>query len=89
MAESAMNESLEVTRMQLRRFLLPETVTEDQDDGAHFPRSKVMRFALNPRNRPLLMLSGSVLAVVASRMVGARKFGLVADVLRSITHRKS
>jgi hypothetical protein len=31
-------------------------------DGDHFPRSKVMRFALDPRNRNLLVFSGSLLA---------------------------
>jgi hypothetical protein len=83
-----MNESMDATRAQLRRYLLPESVEPGQDDD-HFPRSKVMRFAFNPRNRRLLMLSGSVLAVVASRMVGGTRLGLVADVVRSFTRKKT
>lgn len=83
-----MNESLDATRAQLRRYLLPDSVEPGQDDD-HFPRSKVMRFAFNPRNRRLLVLSGSVLAVVASRMVGANKLGLVADVIRTFTRKKT
>lgn len=79
---------LEATRAQLRRYLLPESPNTIGDDGDHFPRSKVMRFALNPRNRRVLAISGSVLAVVASRMVGANRVGMVADVIRSFTRRK-
>ena len=83
-----MSESLEETRAQLRRFLIPDAV-DSEFDGDHFPRSKVMRFAFNPRNRRLLMISGSVLAVLASRFVGANRMGLVADVVRSFARRKN
>jgi hypothetical protein len=85
----ARNESLDVTRAQLRRYLIPNAVDTQYDDGDHFPRSKVMRFAFNPRNRRLLVVSGSVLAVLASRVVGASRMGLVADVVRSFTRRKN
>ena len=83
-----MNESLDTTRAQLRRYLLPQSPSVIDDDGDHFPRSKVMRFAFNPRNRRLLAISGSVLAVVASRVVGANRLGLVTDVIRSVTRKK-
>ena len=84
-----MNESLDSTRAQLRRYLIPAAADTPEDEGDHFPRSKVMRFAFNPRNRPLLLLSGSVITVLASRMVGAGRLGLVADVFRSLTRSKS
>jgi hypothetical protein len=83
------NAPLDVTRAQLRRYLIPNAVDTPYDDGDHFPRSKVMRFAFNPRNRRLLVMSGSVLAVLASRVVGANRMGLVADVVRSFTRRKN
>ena len=82
-----MSESLDVTRAQLRRYLIPNAVDTQFDEGDHFPRSKVMRFAFNPRNRKLLVVSGSVLAVLASRVVGANRLGLVADVVRSFARR--
>ena len=82
-----MSGSLDETRAQLRRFLIPDAADTDLD-GDHFPRSKVMRFAFNPRNRHVLMFSGSVLAVLASRFVGANRLGLVADVVRSFVRRK-
>lgn len=85
-------ESMDATRKQLRRYLLPETVEaadpESDLDGDFFPRSKVMRFAFNPRNRKLLMISGSVLAVLATRVIGPGKMGLVAELARSITRNK-
>jgi hypothetical protein len=83
-----MSEPLDVTRAQLRRFLIPNAVDTQHDHGDHFPRSKVMRFAFNPRNRQLLVISGSVLAVLASRVVGANRLGVVADVVRSIARRR-
>lgn len=86
---SPRSESLEATRAQLRRYLLPASPDTEQDPGDHFPRSKVMRFAFNPRNRKILVLSGSVLGVIASRLVGANSLGLVADVVRSFTRKKS
>jgi hypothetical protein len=96
MAESTVNEpvevtrheSLDATRAQLRRFLIPEAQDTQFDQGDHFPRSKVMRFAFNPRNRQLLVLGGSVLTVLASRVVGVGRMGLVADVVRSFARRK-
>jgi hypothetical protein len=93
MAEDSVSDSFDVTRRQLRRHLLPEAGAEfpeilDVDDD-HFPRSKVMRFAFNPRNRRLLVISGSVLAVLATRVVGANGVGLVADIARSLTRNKS
>lgn len=79
---------LDETRAQLRRYLLPGSVLEaDDDGGSHFPRSKVMRFAFNPRNRHLLTMSGSVLALLATRVVGGRA-GAVAHLLRAVTRRK-
>lgn len=83
-----MNESFDSTRAQLRRYLIPAAADTAEDEGNHFPRSKVMRFAFNPRNRPLLLLSGSVITVLASRMVGANRLGIVADVFRSLTRSK-
>ncbi|MEO8313501.1 MAG: hypothetical protein ABI645_01790 [Pseudomonadota bacterium] len=83
-----MNESLDTTRAQLRRYLIPGAADTAGDSGDLFPRSKVMRFAFNPRNRHLLVFSGSVLAVLASRMVGANRLGMVTDVLRSFTRNK-
>lgn len=82
-------DSMDVTRKQLRKYLLPETVDpEDPEaDPDVFPRSKVMRFALSARNRKVLMLSGSVLAVVASRVIGANRLGMVADVARTFLRR--
>jgi hypothetical protein len=79
---------LDVTRARLRRYLLPESADLDEDDGTHFPRSKVMRFALNPRNRRLLTVSGSVIALLASRAVGAGRVGMVANVIRSFARKK-
>jgi hypothetical protein len=79
---------LDATRAQLRRYLLPQTLNTIEDDGDHFPRSKVMRFALNPRNRRVLAISGSVLGVLATRMVGSHRAGIVAEVIRSIGRRK-
>jgi hypothetical protein len=84
-----MSESLEETRAQLRRFLIPAAPDTPNDEGDHFPRSKVMRFAFNPRNRKLLALSGTVLAVVVSRVVGANRLGMLTDVVRTFTKRKS
>ncbi|MEO6078399.1 MAG: hypothetical protein ABIQ86_01280 [Steroidobacteraceae bacterium] len=85
-----MSESMEVTRRQLRRYLLPaaDNTIEHDDDGDHFPRSKVMRFAFNPRNRRILMVSGSVLAVLVTRVVGVNRLGLVTDVARSFMRKK-
>jgi hypothetical protein len=82
-----MSESLDATRAQLRRYLIPGSAQTVDDDDDHFPRSKVMRFAFNPRNRRLLAVSGSVLAVLASRVVGANRLGVVTDVLRSLTRK--
>jgi hypothetical protein len=79
---------LDATRAQLRRYLAPDSASAVEDDGDHFPRSKVMRFAFNPRNRRLLMLSGSVLAVLASRVVGANRMGLVTEVIRTFARKK-
>jgi hypothetical protein len=79
---------LDVTRAQLRRYLIPQSEDLDGEDGSHFPRSKVMRFAFNPRNRRLLTVSGSVLALLASRAVGAGRVGMVADVIRSFARKK-
>lgn len=83
-----MNSSLDATRAQLRRYLIPSAADGENDDGEHFPRSKVMRFAFNPRNRKLLIFSGSLLAMMASRMVGANRLGLVTDVLRSFARNR-
>ncbi len=86
-----MSASLDVTRAQLRRYLLPDAEPADGMDEVadHFPRSKVMRFAFNPRSRRILMLSGPVLAVLAARLVGREKMGLVADLARFFTRNKS
>ena len=81
-----MNESLEATRAQLRRYLIPSAPDAENVPDDQFPRSKVMRFAFNPRNKQVLAISGSVLAVVASRMVGSR-LGLVTDIWRSLKRR--
>jgi hypothetical protein len=80
-----MSEPLEVTRRQLREYLIPATgiLPGQDDDGDHFPRSKVMRFAFNPRNRHLLMWSGSVLALVFTRMAGTRQLGVITGLARS------
>ncbi len=86
-----MSEPMDVTRRQLREYLIPATRVlrnGQDDDGDHFPRSKVMRFAFNPRNRRVLMFSGSVLAVLATRIVGTSGIGVVADIARSFTRRK-
>jgi hypothetical protein len=75
MAESLMSESLDVTRSQLRKYLIPDAQHEphEQDaDGDHFPRSKVMRFVFNPRNRRLLMFSGSILAVLVRSLARSK-----------------
>lgn len=86
-----MSAPMDVTRAQLRRYLLPDVEqTDGMDEVAdHFPRSKVMRFAFNPRNRHILMLSGSVLALLATRVVGKDKMGLVAELARTFTRNKS
>jgi hypothetical protein len=87
MAESFMSESLDVTRNRLRKYLIPEARTEAYEldaDGDHFPRSKVMRFAFNPRNRRLLMFSGSILAVLVTRVVGTNAIGVMTDIARSL-----
>ncbi len=78
-------------RAQLRRYLLPDVrQTDGMDEVAdHFPRSKVMRFAFNPLNRQILMFSGSVLALLATRVVGREKLGLVAELARTFTRKKS
>jgi hypothetical protein len=88
MAEGLVSEPMDVTRRRLREYLIPATrvLNDDQDDdGDTFPRSKVMRFAFNPRNRRVLMFSGSVLAVLATRLVGSNGIGIVADLARSLT----
>jgi hypothetical protein len=86
-----MSEPLNVTRMQLRRYLIPDASLSPSGldaDGDHFPRSKVMRFAFNPRNRRLLAFSGSILAVLATRLVGAHPLGLVTGLARSFMRNK-
>jgi hypothetical protein len=91
MAESIMSESLDVTRSQLRKCLFPDAQTEAcqlDADGDHFPRSKVMRFAFNPRNRQLLMFSGSILAVLMSRVAGANAIGVLMDTARSLARQR-
>jgi hypothetical protein len=90
MAESLMNEPLNETRRQLREYLLPDTSIPygGDDDGDHFPRSKVMRFAFNPRNRRLLMFSGSILAVLATRIVGSNGLAMVRDLATSLTRNR-
>lgn len=85
-----MSDSMDTTRRQLRSYLLSGSADPaGQADDDHFPRSKVMRFAFNPRNRKLLMLSGSVLAVVATRFAGTKRMGLVADIARSLARHKA
>lgn len=83
-----MSTSLHESRRRLRSYLIPpgsDASGDDAVDDNHFPRSKVMRFAVNPRNRQIVMLAGSVLAVLATRALGAGRFGIVADVARSFS----
>jgi hypothetical protein len=86
MAENRMSNTLGTTRRQLRHYLIPASRSslEGGDDVDHFPRSKVMRFAFNPRNRKILLFSGSILGVVVSRMVGTGQLGMVAGLARSL-----
>ena len=47
-----MTTPLDESRRRLRSYLLPGSATDEagmQFDDSHFPRSKVMRFAFNPR----------------------------------------
>jgi hypothetical protein len=86
-----MSDSLDTTRRQLRGYLIPSSrsVIEGNELGDdHFPRSKVMRFAFNPRNRRILMASGSVLGIVISRTVGAGRLGAVTAIARTLLKRK-
>jgi hypothetical protein len=88
MAEGLMSESMDVTRRQLREYLIPAArlpLGDQDDDGDHFPRSKLMRIAFNPGNRRLLMFSGSILAVLATRIVGPHGMDMVAGIARSFT----
>ena len=83
-----MSSSLEDSRRRLRSYLLPGSATDAagiEFEDKHFPRSKVMRFAFNPRNRPLVKLAGSVIAVLATRAVGAGRLGTVAAIAQSIS----
>ncbi|MEO6366526.1 MAG: hypothetical protein ABIP38_00910 [Steroidobacteraceae bacterium] len=83
-----MSQSLDESRRRLRSYLIPGGSGEGESpafDDDHFPRSKVMRFAVNPRNRRIVMLAGSVLAVLATRAVGTSRFGVVADIARSFS----
>ncbi len=84
-----MSHTLDESRRRLRSYLIPGGSTVDGDDPAfddnHFPRSKVMRFAVNPRNRQIVMLAGSVLAVLATRAVGTGRLGVVAEIARSFS----
>jgi predicted Holliday junction resolvase-like endonuclease len=86
MAEIRMSDSLEETRRQLRNYLIPSSrsLIAGDVEGDHFPRSKVMRFAFNPRNRRILLVSGSILGVVVTRLVGAGRLGVVAEIARSL-----
>ena len=82
--------TLDESRRRLRSYLIPRG-SDDSDPGFdddHFPRSKVMRFAVDPRNRQVVMLAGSVLAVLATRVVGGSRFGIVADIARSFSRFK-
>ncbi len=84
-----MSNTLGTTRRQLRNYLIPASrgSGDGQDDVDHFPRSKLMRFAVNPRNRSVLLLAGSILGVVATRVVGTGKVGMVAGLARSLLKR--
>lgn len=84
MAEIAVTHPLDESRRRLRSFLIPGGADTDVTfDNDHFPRSKVMRFAFNPRNRQAILLAGSVLAVLATRAVGVNRIGVVTDIARS------
>jgi hypothetical protein len=88
MAQIPMSGALDESRRRLRSYLLPRAAPDGgnaSSDQQHFPRSKVMRFAVDPRNRQIVMLAGSVLMVLATRAVGASRFGLVADLARSFS----
>ena len=76
-----MNGSFDDTRTQLRRYLLPPPGSTESD---HFPRSAVMRFAFDPRNRRLLVVGASVLGVLAARAFGTNRMSLVTDIARSL-----
>jgi hypothetical protein len=92
MAQIPMSQTLQESRRRLRSYLIPQGSADSGDasvDDDHFPRSKVMRFAVNPRNRQVVMLAGSVLAVLATRAVGASRFGIVADIARSFSRFKN
>ena len=79
-----MSHPLDESRRRLRGYLIPgATDTDGPVDDQHFPRSKVMRFAFNPRNRQAILLAGSVLTVLATRAVGANRLGVFADIARS------
>ena len=87
-----MSESPAVTRERLRKYLIPDGpngLNERDADGDRFPRSKVMRFAFDPRNRRLLMFSGSILAVLVTRAFGTGKLSMAADLARAFTRNKS
>ncbi len=81
-----MSNTLGTTRRQLRNYLVPASGSsvEGDDDLDSFPRSKVMRFAFAPRNRKILLFTGSILGVVVSRMVGTGQLGMVAGIARSL-----
>jgi len=83
-----MSHPLDESRRRLRSYLIPGGSAAGEDvvfDDDHFPRSKVMRFAVNPRNRQIVMLAGSVLAVLATRAAGKGRFSVVADIARSFS----
>ena len=81
-----MSNTLGTTRRQLRNYLIPasQDSSDSPGDVDQFPRSKVMRFAFNPRNRKILLVSASILGVVVSRFVGTGKLGMVAGLARSL-----
>ncbi len=84
-----MNGSFDDTRTQLRRYLVPaQGHSAGGDEADEFPRSKVMRFAFNPRNRPLLIVTASVLGVLATRAFGAGRISLITDIARSFTRNR-
>ena len=85
-----MSESFDDTRAQLRSYLVPAPGDPPGLNGADdFPRSAVMRFAFNPRNRRLLVVTGSVLAVLAARAFGTSRMSLITDIARSFTRNRT
>jgi hypothetical protein len=90
MAANSMSNTLGTTRRQLRNHLIPASRISSDSTGEadQFPRSKVMRFAFNPRNRKILLVTGSILGVVVSRIVGTGKLGLVTGIARSLLKSK-